>query len=673
MMKGDAIMSSKRGNKGEEDTNLIRAVVEHVRGSVKPRVKFDFVAKGLLLSGVFLMGLAPSVPTYANTKTVTPTSVTSEAQVSKVKVNIQEVESYSELYADYTSKLNLYASFMENAMENNVYSTSGIGAIDQVLTKIAKDLNDGKIPTEQGDLIKALERASLSTYFDEAHFGFELAGKPKEIKDSVDKQFDLVYSLLGKKQVASGGGATVNGSSGVETNTATVRQSAIDVVKVIADNCETHFSPVFSKGTILEDKVVEAYGKGSHSAECIDYVAQTYTDSTFKDVNYNAWYKEGVANSYQLKLMGGESDKKFNPTGNLTVAQTIAIASRLNSIYTTGNLGAIPDVKGGKWYDGVVKYAQDNGIIKSSDFSASAMNKPATRGQVAYILGNSVPSKELGVINKDAKFADVTSKTAYSDSILNLAKAGVLAGKTDTEFKASDVVTRAEASVIITRLVRPSSRIEVTTVAKPVTSGKTVYVTQVDKNGIQQVYDKPGAGLTAINVKYGRHTYNCNNQKEYDFVVSEIEKILKFEGTGGKEYKQLLEDYKTDKNKTHYKAMDSAYKLGIKDENKIFEIYKINKVCAIARTLGGAKTQKGDTAYTLMKNGDGDCTASAMVNSAVMDIMGYNSKTVASDSQNHEWAVMYYEGKWLHLVDSGLVKAMSYNRNTTNDTFNNAK
>lgn len=381
------------------------------------------------------------------------------------------VEYYFELYENYIKKLDYYASIIEKAKENRIYSTSAINAIQSIVEMIAKNLNDGKIPANKSNLIEGLERAQLSTYFDKDYFGFEISNRTKSIKESSDKQFKEVFALLGVKQVES---TEEEGSNVANSNATKNNNAATHWKETIEEQCKTHFSPVFSKGTILEEKVVEAYSKGTHSIKCIDYVAQMYTKNTFKDVEDKVWYKEGVAHSYQLKLMSGEADHAFNPRGDLTVAQTIAIASRLNSIYTTGNLGAIPEVAGGEWYDGVVRYAVDNSIIKSSEFSSSAMNKPATRGQVAYILGNSIPSKELEVINETAKFSDVTNKTFYSDSILKLAKAGVLVGKTDTEFKVSDVVTRAEASIIIARLIKPSSRIQIK-VGIPENTSKTVY------------------------------------------------------------------------------------------------------------------------------------------------------------------------------------------------------
>lgn len=405
-----------------------------------------------------------------------------------------------------------------------------------------------------------------------------------------------------------------------------------------------------------------------------DYFTQTisYDKHVFYDINVSDWFSAGVQTAYELGLMSGEADKKFNPKGNLTIAQTIAIASRLHSIYNTGSLSAVP--KTDVWYEGVVQYAKDNNIVKDGDFSKSDMNKPATRGQVAYILSKSLPQSELESINNDLTFSDVSGK--YEDSINLLAKSGVVAGKSEGKFKPSDKVTRAEASVIISRLVKPSERVQVKDNAQnDNTSGNVVYVAPRNTTGQQNVYDKAGSGLTPITVKHGRHTYLSNSQEEYDFVMKVVEDTLNFEGRSGKYLKNELEKYEKDA-KVRKRISMFYERQGVKDEDKVFELYKLEVACGAVRKYNGNKAGDGNAAYELLTTGVGDCTSSAMVNLAVMDAMGYNAKVVASDTDNHEWAMVQIDGEWWHLPSSGLTKNEHYDRYevvTVPDTFNNAK
>ena len=55
--------------------------------------------------------------------------------------------------------------------------------------------------------------------------------------------------------------------------------------------------------------------------------------NNFSDVKENSWYAESVKTAYELGFMNGKSDGKFDPDGKVTVAEGIAMASRLHAIY----------------------------------------------------------------------------------------------------------------------------------------------------------------------------------------------------------------------------------------------------------------------------------------------------------------------------------------------------
>ena len=58
----------------------------------------------------------------------------------------------------------------------------------------------------------------------------------------------------------------------------------------------------------------------------------TYSGN-FSDVSDSAWYAENVKTAYELGFMNGKSEGQFDPDGNVTVAEGITMASRLNAIY----------------------------------------------------------------------------------------------------------------------------------------------------------------------------------------------------------------------------------------------------------------------------------------------------------------------------------------------------
>ena len=106
----------------------------------------------------------------------------------------------------------------------------------------------------------------------------------------------------------------------------------------------------------------------------------TYITGQFSDVADSAWYANSVATAYKLGLVKGSSATTFNPTGNITIAETIVLACRLHNIYNGGN-GEF--IQGSPWYQVYVDYALANGIIS---VTYNDYNTKISRANFAYIL-----------------------------------------------------------------------------------------------------------------------------------------------------------------------------------------------------------------------------------------------------------------------------------------------
>ena len=180
-----------------------------------------------------------------------------------------------------------------------------------------------------------------------------------------------------------------------------------------------------------------------------------YFKGVFLDVGVSgsAWYDENVKSVYQLGLMQGDGGY-FRPSDNITLAQAIAMAARLHNIYSGGS-GKFSE--GPVWYSVYVNYAKKNGIITNTDFDARAKGdqvykRYATRGEMAYIFANAMPSDALPRINTVKSIPDVFSSTRYRTQILRLYEAGIVEGSNGHRFYPSNNVTRAEAAAIISRM-----------------------------------------------------------------------------------------------------------------------------------------------------------------------------------------------------------------------------
>jgi len=203
----------------------------------------------------------------------------------------------------------------------------------------------------------------------------------------------------------------------------------------------------------------------------------TYKQGTFSDVSSSNWYSLNVEAAYEYGLMNGRTSGTFGAADNVTLAEVIALAARLNSIYMTGSA----DFKtGSPWYQSYLSYCISNQIISSGDYSD--YNAYATRSQFAEILEAALPSAALTQINtiNVGEIPDVPLTGAYQ-SIYTLYRAGIITGKTTAgEFCPSDYILRSETAAIVTRLANEVLRVQFSIVKAGSSSISTQLLTTVN-------------------------------------------------------------------------------------------------------------------------------------------------------------------------------------------------
>lgn len=177
--------------------------------------------------------------------------------------------------------------------------------------------------------------------------------------------------------------------------------------------------------------------------------------NTFTDVPAGQWYTENVQLAYELGLMKGASATTFNPNGNITIAEAIALAARLFDIYNGGS--GLFD-QGDVWYQVYVDYAIDHEIIGKDEYSN--FSAVATRAQFASIFAKALPETALKAINDlTDEIPDVAPTAAIAKAVYLLYNAGILTGSdVYGTFNANSHIMRSEVSAIVTRMADESLR-----------------------------------------------------------------------------------------------------------------------------------------------------------------------------------------------------------------------
>lgn len=211
-----------------------------------------------------------------------------------------------------------------------------------------------------------------------------------------------------------------------------------------------------------------------------------YTTGQFSDVRSSDWFSKYVEWAYNYALMGGTRTDFFNADGNVTIAETITMASGMNSVYYTGAKSFDLSVP---WYQTYVDYAIEHDIIKENQFTD--YNKPATRTEFVTILSSAFPKDAFPAINSITVIPDVPKTMTSADRIYMFYNAGIISGSDKYgTFNPTSNIKRSEVAVILRNIVNVTARGKTTLEPKP------IEVTSVNVTGLTSLSLYPGQTVT---------------------------------------------------------------------------------------------------------------------------------------------------------------------------------
>lgn len=177
----------------------------------------------------------------------------------------------------------------------------------------------------------------------------------------------------------------------------------------------------------------------------------------FSDVPETAWYAASVKTVCEYGLMQGIGEGKFKPNGYVTMAESVALMSRLYDIYQGGDGTFEPSFP---WFIAYDNYAATHdldsfGFSGDSDFWSDC----PTRELFIDLVSQSIPMSEFQIIN-DVCTTEPTGND-FTDRLMRLFNAGIITGKSNgTGFDGGSTITRAEVATVLTRMIEPSFRVK---------------------------------------------------------------------------------------------------------------------------------------------------------------------------------------------------------------------
>lgn len=178
--------------------------------------------------------------------------------------------------------------------------------------------------------------------------------------------------------------------------------------------------------------------------------------AAFTDVPATAWYAADVDQVQRYGVIYGVGGNKFAPNGTLTVLQALAMADRVHAAGHPDAARGYNNFQGAGWAEDSVRYARDNGILKSTD--SWNINGKCSRLAMATIFYRVFPQETARERNTVVELPDLKNDSSNAP-VFYLYRQGVLTGSDSFgTFRPASYVTRAEAAAIINRVLDPSKR-----------------------------------------------------------------------------------------------------------------------------------------------------------------------------------------------------------------------
>ena len=181
---------------------------------------------------------------------------------------------------------------------------------------------------------------------------------------------------------------------------------------------------------------------------------KTNTDCPFNDLDGVAWAKDAIDNLYAKKIISGVTKTSFEPTRNITRAEFVTILIKALKIENTAtNDIGFNDIKGDEWYCNTVKTAALTGIVNGDENGNFNPDMPITRQDAALMVYRAYKDL-LSADNDDQRFADCDDISEYArEAVGVLAENKIINGRDDNKFDPKMNITRAEAAVIVYRVI----------------------------------------------------------------------------------------------------------------------------------------------------------------------------------------------------------------------------
>lgn len=191
--------------------------------------------------------------------------------------------------------------------------------------------------------------------------------------------------------------------------------------------------------------------------------------ASYTDVPENAWYTGYVNKISELKGFAGYEDNTFRPDNQITQEEFVKTVVAMTVGEQHEATGENTEPKRSwkncwdSWAQPYLNKAMEMGLITEEDTDFRYNGLPCTRGNMAKIATRAFEYlKEEKITDTSAyaaklkDYANIEDK--YKSYVLQAYGKGIISGYEDGTFRADGILTRAEASSVLVRLIDKTER-----------------------------------------------------------------------------------------------------------------------------------------------------------------------------------------------------------------------
>ena len=198
-------------------------------------------------------------------------------------------------------------------------------------------------------------------------------------------------------------------------------------------------------------------GSWSYGSE-LSVIKQPNSDvAMFSDLANVQWAQDYIMKLAEKGIVNGAGNNCFLPNDNVKREEFVKILVMAFGILDENSYCEFSDVSTDDWFYKYVASAYNKGIITGMDDGSFGIGENITRQDMSVMLYRCINNPSI-TSSENVMFDDYEDIADYAkDSVLFLAKKGIISGMGNGKFEPNEPATRAQAAVMVAKMLEGES------------------------------------------------------------------------------------------------------------------------------------------------------------------------------------------------------------------------